>query len=169
MKKNNDYKEWLTDLKSRIRQSQIKAAIAVNSALIEFYWDLGKMISEKEAVWGGKLVEQVAKDLKEEFPDMQGLSRSNLFNAQKFYKFYNAQLVQQPVALIQNADNREIDSVQQPVGLIGQQAVAQLQVIDSKGNTIRQQVVDELGNHPIFQIPWGHHIQIFMRFNSGLI
>jgi len=44
--KSSDYKQWLIELKSRIRQSQIKAAIAVNTALIEFYWDLGKMIAE---------------------------------------------------------------------------------------------------------------------------
>jgi hypothetical protein len=47
-----EYKTWLTELKSKIRSVQIKAALAVNSALIEFYWELGKMISEKESVWG---------------------------------------------------------------------------------------------------------------------
>ena len=91
MKMNSDYKQWIAEVKQKIRATQIKAAIAVNTALIEFYWDLGKMLSEKETVWGRKLVEQVAKDLKEEFPDMQGLSRSNLFNAKKFYQFYIVQ------------------------------------------------------------------------------
>ena len=56
------YKEWLIELKGKVRSSQIKAAIAVNSALIEFYWDLGMMISEKESLWGDKLIEQVAQD-----------------------------------------------------------------------------------------------------------
>ena len=110
MKKDSDYKRWIVEVKQKIRSTQIKAAIAVNSALIEFYWDLGRMISEKEAVWGEKLIEQVAKDLREEFPDMQGLSRRNLFNAQKFYQFYNATL-----------------SVQQPVGLMGVQPLAIVQ------------------------------------------
>ena len=44
---NTDYKDWLVELKSKIRSVQLKAAVAVNSALIEFYWDLGKMITEK--------------------------------------------------------------------------------------------------------------------------
>lgn len=66
--------------------------------MIEFYWELGKMIAEKQTQWGAKLVEQVAKDLKIEFPDMQGLSRRNLFNAKKFYEFYGDTIVQQPVA-----------------------------------------------------------------------
>ena len=76
---------------------QAKAAIAVNSALIEFYWELGKMIADKENVWGSILIEQVANDLKDEFPEMKGLSRSKLSYTKQFYKFYQAEFVQQPV------------------------------------------------------------------------
>lgn len=93
----NHYKKWILELKNKIRSTQIKAAIAVNSALIEFYWELGKMISEKENVWGNKLIEQVAKDLQSEFPDMKGLSRSNLFYCKQFYLFYHEELIQQAV------------------------------------------------------------------------
>ncbi|MDL2227277.1 PDDEXK nuclease domain-containing protein [Bacteroidales bacterium OttesenSCG-928-K03] len=102
---DNSYKKWILELKTKIRSTQIKAAIAVNSALIEFYWELGKMISEKENVWGNKLIEQAAKDLQSEFPDMKGLSRSNLFYCKQFYVFYHDKLIQQPVGQI----------VQQPV------------------------------------------------------
>ena len=135
MKKDSDYKRWIVEVKQKIRSTQIKAAIAVNSALIEFYWDLGRMISEKEAVWGAKLIEQVSKDLREEFPDMQGLSRSNLFYSKKFYQFYNV-----------------MPLVQQPVGLMGQQPVDQLQVTVNQGDAIVQQRVA--------LIPWGHNILI---------
>lgn len=45
------YRQWLTDLKNKIRSTQIKAAIAVNSMLVEFYWELGKMIAEKQTEW----------------------------------------------------------------------------------------------------------------------
>jgi len=45
------YAAWIVDLKRRYRATQIKAAVAVNSALIEFYWNLGKDISEKYARW----------------------------------------------------------------------------------------------------------------------
>ena len=47
-----EYKTWLIELKAKICSVQLKAAIAVNSALIEFYWELGKMIEEKETGWG---------------------------------------------------------------------------------------------------------------------
>ncbi len=58
------------------------------------------MISEKETHWGKKLIEQVSIDLKKAFPEMEGLSRRNLFNAKKFFEFYSKKLVQQAVAPI---------------------------------------------------------------------
>ncbi|MDR0305995.1 MAG: PDDEXK nuclease domain-containing protein [Chitinispirillales bacterium] len=142
---NNDYKKWIIEVKQKIRSTQIKAAIAVNSTLIEFYWYLGKMITEKENVWGGKLIEQVSKDLKEEFPDMQGLSRRNLFNTQKFYQFYSNSIVQQPVALI------------------GQQLVDQLQTIENKQDTTYPRTEDKIVQQLVAQIPWGHNILIFTK------
>lgn len=98
---DSQYIKWLTELKTKIRNSQIKAAIAANSVLIKFYWELGKMISEKENIWGNKLIEQVAKDLQAEFQEMKGLSRSNLFYCKKFYKFYSSAIVQQAVGLLE--------------------------------------------------------------------
>ena len=131
------YKQWLTELKGKIRSVQIKAAIAVNSALITFYWELGKMLSEKESIWGAKLVEQLAKDLQEEFPELKGLSRSNLFNCKKFYQFYSQELIQQPV------------------GLIDDQATFHIQHSDNQSLEMVQQLVG--------QIPWGHNIFIFTK------
>ncbi len=96
---DDEYKEWLLGLKSKIRSMQLKAAIAVNSALIEFYWELGRMITEKQSQtkWGDKLIDQVARDLKTEFPDMAGLSNSNLKYCKRFYTFYQSSFGQQPV------------------------------------------------------------------------
>lgn len=108
-----EYKNWLSDLKSRIRSVQAKAAVAVNTALIAFYWELGKMITEKEQAWGDKLIDQLAKDLKEEFPDMKGFSRSNLSYAKQFYKFYHMPFVQQAVGQLQSPKNQHAESLQQ--------------------------------------------------------
>ncbi|WP_301043446.1 DUF1016 N-terminal domain-containing protein, partial [Parabacteroides goldsteinii] len=48
LKLQQDYRQWLTELKENIRKSQIKAAIAVNSELIHLYWSLGEQIVEKQ-------------------------------------------------------------------------------------------------------------------------
>lgn len=89
-KLDHDYKTWINELKLKIRSTQIKAAIAVNSALIEFYWELGKMITEKQSqtAWGGKILEQISKDLKEEFPEMQGFSVTNLRYCKLFFRYF---------------------------------------------------------------------------------
>ncbi|WP_293671584.1 PDDEXK nuclease domain-containing protein [uncultured Parabacteroides sp.] len=85
-----DYRLWLTELKANIRKSQIKAAIAVNSELIRLYWNLGEQIVEKQQVsqWGSRFIEQLSKDLQAEFPDIKGLSASNLRRCKQFYLFY---------------------------------------------------------------------------------
>jgi len=133
----NDYKIWLTEVKNKIRSVQMKAAIVVNSAVIHFYWELGKMIAEKENVWGAKLIEQVAKDLKDEFPEMKGLSNSNLKYCKRFYEFYSNSILQHPIVAI------------------SQQAVDQLQNSINTTNPLVQQLVA--------QIPWGHNILIFTK------
>jgi len=152
MKKDGDYKSWLADLKSRIRQSQIKAAVKVNAELLRLYWDLGQDIvaRQMEKTWGSGFFEQLSKDLRSEFPDMQGFSERNLLYVKRFYQFYTQDNTISP----------------QVVDVIPQQLVAELQAVDNKGDIIRHQVGGELGDHPIFQIPWGHHIQIFSKSKS---
>lgn len=101
-----DYKSWLSELKSQIKRSQIKAAVAVNSELIQLYWNIGKQITEKQkdAQWGDGLINQLSKDLKTEFPKMTGLSTKNLRYCRQFYLSYNQEDIiwQQVVAKLPN-------------------------------------------------------------------
>lgn len=86
-----DYKHWIFELKQKIQHSQIKAAIKVNSALIEMYWELGKEISKRnfENTYGSGFFKQLSKDLMMEFPTMKGFSESNLKFFKRLYLFYN--------------------------------------------------------------------------------
>lgn len=86
-----DYKDWLQSLKRRIQQSQIKAAIQVNSELLHLYWQMGKDIVEKQAQskWGDGFLQTLSADLCEMFPTMKGFSERNLRYCKKFYLFYN--------------------------------------------------------------------------------
>lgn len=99
------YKDWLTDIKLRVRNAQIKAALSVNTELLKLYWSIGEdvAVKQKKAKWGEGLIDQLSKDLSAEFPDMKGFSRRNLMYVQKWYLFYSgekSELVQQVVALI---------------------------------------------------------------------
>lgn len=84
------YKKFIASLKIKIRSAQIKGAIAVNKELIKLYWDIGKDIVEKQAQeeWGSKVLEKIAKDLQNEFPGIEGFSRTNLFRMKAFYTAY---------------------------------------------------------------------------------
>jgi hypothetical protein len=82
------YIEWINEVKTKIRSSQMKAMHIVNSIVIQFYWDLGRMITKNQTVWGTKFLEQVSKDLKEEFPDMKGFSTTNLKYCKLFYQHF---------------------------------------------------------------------------------
>lgn len=100
LKIDENYSSWLFEIKSKVKSTQIRAILSANAALIEFYWELGKMIVEKQnqTRWGDKLIEQLSFDLKEEFPDITGLSVRNLKYARQFYQFYHIQIGQQAVA-----------------------------------------------------------------------
>ncbi|WP_455592460.1 PDDEXK nuclease domain-containing protein [Bacteroides sp.] len=88
---DTEYKEWISELKLRIRQSQIKAAVKVNTELLHLYWELGKDIVElkAEARWGTNIMSQISSDLKKEFSDMGGFSETNLRYIKRFYLFYH--------------------------------------------------------------------------------
>lgn len=86
----SEYRSWLEQLKSKIQSAQIKAALAVNTQLIQLYWELGQMIAERQenAQWGDAVINQISLDLKEEFPNLTGFSKVNLHYMRRYYLFY---------------------------------------------------------------------------------
>lgn len=87
---NQDYRHFLTDIKARLQTAQIRAALAANSELIQFYWGLGTELNEKQKShqWGTGFLEQFSHDMREAFPEMQGFSVSNLQRMKKFAALY---------------------------------------------------------------------------------
>ena len=75
-----EYSEWLISLKKQIHAAQQRAALAVNHELVRLYWNIGSDISYrcKTQGWGSKIIQQLADDLKREFPNMKGFSVTNL-------------------------------------------------------------------------------------------
>lgn len=85
-----DYDDWLRHLKERIRTAQVRAALAVNQELLLLYWQIGRSILEQQQQegWGTKVIERLAKDLRKEFPNIKGFSRSNLGYMKAFAEAY---------------------------------------------------------------------------------
>ena len=170
LKENNEqYFRWISDLKQKIQQSQIKAAIQVNSALIEMYWELGKEISERsfENTYGSGFFKQLSNDLRNEFPEIKGFSSSNLRYFETFYQFYNQEVInlQQVAGIFEKEEDKETSKSQQVVG----------EFKENNANAILQQVagkfektsnLHQVGGELIqklFLIPWRHHVEIFTK------
>lgn len=86
-----EYRKWIAELKVRYRATQIKAAVAVNSAMLEFYWDLGRDIA---AMYPGKqrnahFFENLSNDLCLDIPNPIGLSPTNIKYSKYFYELYS--------------------------------------------------------------------------------
>jgi len=94
------YNEWLQDIKIRIRTAQQKSVLAINSELILLYWRIGQeSLSRQEKLgWGAKVIERLAHDLRNAFPEMKGFSRANLMYMRSFAESWSEeQIVQQAV------------------------------------------------------------------------
>lgn len=84
------YVEWLSEVKDRFSQSQVKAAIRVNTFMLEFYWSIGRDLAalRAEERWGTGIVKQFALDMRQAFPDQTGFSYTNIKYMKQWYAFY---------------------------------------------------------------------------------
>lgn len=153
---DSDYIQWLHNIKERYRNTQIKAAVKVNSEQLLFNWQLGRDLVSRRAedTWGAGVVEQVSLDLQAEFPNVKGFSTTNLWNMKKWYAFYsrhshNNKKLQQLAGEIEALDDHE----------------KPLELSEAQGNL--QQDVGELPFPEMFGfVPWGHHVEIVTKCKS---
>ena len=97
------YKELLGEIKNRIRQAQIKATLSVNAEMIEMYWDIGQMIHERQQQegWGARVIPRLARDIRNELPELKGFSERNIKRMLRFYREYPDGLSKVPQAVAQ--------------------------------------------------------------------
>jgi len=147
VKIDNDYAQWLNEIKSRYRSAQIKAAVKVNAEQLLFNWQLGMdLVTRKaEEQWGAGVVEQLSMDLQAAFPESKGFSTTNLWYMKQWYEYYSPENTRQKL----------------------QQLVGEMQSTESQAEIILQQHVGEV-DFPIILglVPWGHHIQIISNCKS---
>lgn len=82
----SDYAETLSAIKRRIQQERLRVVLAANSAMILLYWDIGRMILDRQQRegWGARVIDRLAEDLREGYPDMKGFSARNLLFMRSF-------------------------------------------------------------------------------------
>ena len=153
---DNDYADWIAEVKHRYRSSQVKAAVKVNAEKLLFNWQLGRDLVQKKAEerWGAGVVEQVSLDLKREFPNAEGFSVRNLWYMKQWYSFYTqgyTQILQRLGAELQNLKNQH----------------------ETKLHQLGAEITDEKLYHvgkefplPFALIPWRHHVEIITKCKS---
>ena len=148
---DKDYIQWVKDLIVRYRQSQIKAAIKVNSEQLKFNWMLGRDIVEMkvEERWGESVIEQLSKDLKKEMPHVEGLSVTNLRYCRRFYLLYSQAATIRP--------QLEGESIDDAFSRIHPQVGGELRLDETSA---------ELAD--IFKVPWGHHKLILDKVKGDI-
>lgn len=102
--KSDDYKAFIQAIKQQVQSVQIKAAVMVNQALLQLYWDLAERIvsQQQTGAWGYGFLLQISRDLQAEFPDMKGFSLRNLKYMRQWFQFWSKEpaIGQQLVAQI---------------------------------------------------------------------
>ena len=142
---DKDYIQWIKDLSSRYRRSQIKASVKVNQEMLQFYWELGKDIVEKKAEsrWGSGFMKNLSRDLKEVNPDATCFSETNLLYMKNFYLLYQPYMTITPQ--------------------LGEQFTQQ--VVEQRENAITPQLGEQIRND-IFSIGWGHHKVLIDKYSK---
>ena len=136
------YSDWLGDIKTQIHEARQRAAQALNLELVSLYWRIGRAILEQQDQqgWGAKVIDRLAQDLRSNFPEMKGFSRTNLMYMRAFAEAW-------PDTGICAAVGAQIDD-----GYV-QQSVGQFQP-----DPIVQQLLDKL--------PWGHHCVLLDKLKT---
>ena len=166
MTADEGYVQWMADIKQRFRQSQVKAAVRVNTAMLEFYWSVGRdlMALRAEERWGAGVVKQFALDMRQAFPDETGFSDTNVKYMKRWYLFYYERVIK---------GQRSVGQIGHQAGdEKGQQVADQLEAVEKSQQTVGQiedcgkcqQAADQLEMPEIFgRIPWFHHVLIISK------
>jgi len=150
---DKEYVQWIQDIKQRFHNSQIKAAVKVNSEQLLFNWQLGRdlVVRKAEEKWGGGIVEQVSLDLQAEFPNAKGFSARNLWFIKQWYSFY---ALKEETALL-------IEDIEGGVRASGIK-------LNQVGSEIQEQELNQAGSEMPFPtifayVPWKHHVLIMQK------
>ena len=153
VKIDQEYVQWLSEIKARYRNAQIKAAVKVNAEQLLFNWQLGRdlVMRKAEERWGSGIVEQVSLDLQAAFPESKGFSPSNLWRMKQWYLFYSssAEKLAQVAREFQQFENQTKTKLAQ---------VARI-TEDGGEKTTTGACFPEVFAY----VPWGHHTEIIAK------
>lgn len=143
------FPKLLKEVKARIQQAQTRAVLSANAELVRLYWDIGRMIDQRqqEQGWGAGVIPRLARELRNELPEVKGFSERNIKTMLAFYREYP-----QPTELLPP------DAAQWPPPTASPSEGAEL---TAKPKV--QQPVAQLPSLLPWSVPWGHHILLMLK------
>lgn len=151
-----DYKQFVTDLKSRIASARLAAGRHVNRELVLLYWDIGQGIVERQKTlgWGESVVELVAADLKHAFPDMQGFSPQNVWRMRQLFLDHSSdEFLSQAVRELPKSNKHQF---------LRQRVADSPSGAGNPKSEVLSQAVREL----VAAVPWGHHANVLAKLTA---
>ena len=132
----SDFAGLLADVKGCIQSAQTRAVLAVNAELVRLYWDIGRIIDDRQRRegWGTGVIPRLAKELKNELPEVKGFSERNIGSMIAFARAYP-----EPEAILQ-----------QPVAKLPSEPIV-------------PQPVAQLTDSLLWAVPWAHHVIIMQK------
>lgn len=149
------YGELLEDLKSRVRTAQVKAAVAVNRELIQLYWDIGRLIVERQQQdgWGTSVIDRLASDLQKSFPGLKGFSPSNVSRMRAFFLAYGQHLENSAQAVPKLTSRKSAQAVPKSA--------------EVKVAPLVRQFDDPALPEVLTGIPWGHNVVLLFKLKDS--
>jgi len=150
------YGKLLSDIKARIRQGQQRAAMSVNAELILTYWDVGRLIAERQAMdgWGAGVIPRLSVDLKNDLAEQKGYSERNIGRMIAFFREYP--ILPPPVANLSAAEKTSnITAKLQPDSILPPSA-AQLEKTE----------VADIVWPSILMVSWSHNVILLQKIKD---
>jgi predicted nuclease of restriction endonuclease-like (RecB) superfamily len=145
-----DYAPLLAEIKARVQSARIKAGLAANRELLALYWDIGRLILDRQRKegWGAKVIDRLSIDLQREFPGQQGFSPRNLKYMRAFAEAWpETVIVHQPAAQLGEPQKSK-------------SAIVQASLAQSSAS------ISSIVQAPLAQLSWYHHLALIDKLKS---
>lgn len=155
------FPKLLEEIKARIRQAQTRAMQAVNAELVQVYWDIGRMIDERQQQegWGAGVIPRLARELRNDMPEVKGFSERNIGRMIAFFREYTrpSDFLPRAVAKLR-ASEEEPEPARLPSNPIMPPVVAKLGEV----KTVLQATAESPASL-FWAVPWAHHILLMEK------
>ena len=143
----SDFPTLLAEVKGRIEAAQTRAMLAVNGELVRLYWDIGRILGDRQRQhgWGARVIPRLALRLKNELPKLKGFSERNIDRMTAFYRAYPVPADFSPpvVAKLVRSTKAPLRAAKASLPIAAESAPA--------------------GDSLLWSVPWAHHVVLMEK------